>query len=449
MRVAGFFVLFVVIVIGLPVAGAEERAGLADRLRQGFGESAVALAKAEARSEQNERRRVIAPPGPKPVGPYSPGILADDFLYVSGQGGRDAEGKLPATIEGQVRQTLQNVKVIVEAAGLTMEHVVYSQVYLVDMAHYDAMERGWREFFPKAAPARSVLGVYRLPTDIAVEINAVAFRDRSRTRLIVPPGYPSNLSWTPGVMAGDRLYLSGALGSDVSSGRVPVDSDAQVQLAFDNMKRTLVAAGMDFHHVVFVNPYVTDQASRQMNAIYAKQFEFGNTPARATIRVTSLPGGNAIALTGVAVADLSKRLAVRPKNMSPSATASPCVFAGDTYYCSAKGPFTPGPALSTVEGPRTLQGIWVGTVEAQVRQTMRNLLDGLEEAGLKLSNVVATNVYLDDMDDFPRMNKIYATYFPEVPPTRTTVAQLAPTDRTARNGDTYPALEQISLIAVK
>ncbi len=80
---------------------------------------------------------------------------------------------------------------------------------------------------------------------------------------------------------------------------------------------------------------------------------------------------------------------------------------------------------------------------------MRNLLDGLEEAGLKLSNVVATNVYLDDMDDFPRMNRIYAQYFPEVPPTRTTVAQLAPTDRTARNEDTYPALEQISLIAVK
>lgn len=446
MRVAGFFVIFAaVIVIGLPVAGAEKRAGPADRLR----ESAVALAKAEARSEQNERRRVIAPPGPKPVGPYSPGILAGDFLYVSGQGGRDAEGKLPATIDGQVRQTLQNVKVIVEAAGLTMEHVVYSQVYLVDMAHYDAMERGWREFFPKAPPARAVLGVYRLPTDIAVEINAVAFRDRSRTKLIVPAGYPSNLSWTPGVMAGDRLYLSAALGSDLSSGRVAVDSDAQVQLAFDTMRRTLVAAGMDFRHVVFVNPYLTDQASRQMNAIYAKHFEFGNTPARATIRVTSLPGGNSIALTGVAVADLSKRLAVRPKNMSPSATASPCVFAGDTYYCSAKGPFTPGPASSTVEGPRTLQGIWVGTVEAQVRQTMRNLLDGLEEAGLKLSNVVATNVYLDDMDDFPRMNKIYAQYFPEVPPTRTTVAQLAPTDRTARNEDTYPALEQISLIAVK
>ena len=71
-------------------------------------------------------KRAIAPPGIKPIGPYSPGILAGDFLYVSGQGGRDADGKLPATIEGQARQTLQNVKSIVEAAGLTMEHVVYS-----------------------------------------------------------------------------------------------------------------------------------------------------------------------------------------------------------------------------------------------------------------------------------------------------------------------------------
>jgi len=394
-------------------------------------------------------KRAIAPAGIKPIGPYSPGILAGDFLYVSGQGGRDADGKLPTTIEGQARQTLQNVKAIVEAAGWTLEHVVYSQVYLADMAHYDAMDRVWKEFFSKAPPARAVLGVYKLPTDIAVEINAVAFRDLARKRPIVPAGYSQSLSWSPGMIAGNRLYLSGFLGADVVTGRMPHDLDAQVQLALDNMKQTLAAAGMDFRHVVFVNPYLTDNASRQMNDIYAKHFEFGNTPARATIRVTSLPGGNTIELTGVAVADLSARLAVRPKNMSPSATASPCVFAGDTYYCSAKGPFTPGPALSTVEGPRNLQGIWVGTVEAQVRQTMRNLLDGLEEAGLALSNVVATNVYLNDMNDFTRMNRIYAQYFPDTPPARTTVAQLAPTDRTHRNEDTYPGLEQISLIAVK
>ena len=131
--------------------------------------------------------------------------------------------------------------------------------------------------------------------------------------------------------------------------------------------------------------------------------------------------------------------------MRPSATASPCVLADDTYYCSAKGPFTPGPAA----GPGPLQGIWVGSIEAQVRQTMRNLIDGLEEAGLGLADVVATNVYLDDMNDFAAMNRIYAQYFPARPPARTTVAQVAPVDRTARRGDTFPGLEQISLIAVK
>ena len=386
-------------------------------------------------------KRLIAPSGPKPVGPYSPGIMAGDFLYVSGQGARDREGQLPETADGQVKQTLENVKTIVEAAGLTMEHVVYSQVYLANMASYETMERVWRQYFPKRPPARAVLGVHRMPTDTPVEISAVAFSDLSRTKSIVPAGYPQNAPATPGVMAGDRLYLSGFYGADVASGKVAADPQAQVQLALDNMKQTLSAAGLDFRHLVFVNPYLTAGSSGQMNAIYAKHFEFGNTPARATIRVASLPGGNTIEFTGVAVTDLAKRVAVRPKNMRPSATASPCVFAGDTYFCSAKGPFTPG--------PDNVQGIYASTVEAQVRQTMRNLLDGLEEAGLTFANVVATNVYLDNIDDFPRMNRIYAQYFPDMFPTRTTVATIPPIDRKPVNDDVFPGLEQISLVAVK
>jgi reactive intermediate/imine deaminase len=390
-------------------------------------------------------RRAVSPPGVRVIGPYSPGVAAGDFLYVSGQGGRDAEGKLPDTIEGEVRQTLTNLEAIVKAGGHTMADVVYCQVYLTDMASHDVMDRVWREYFPEAPPARAVLGVHRLPTDISVEINAVAYKDRATRRVVAPPGTPSGLSYSPGVMAGSRLFVSGALGADFASGRVPGDTGAQVQLALDNMRQTLAAAGLDFRHLVFVNPYLTSGASREMNAIYAKHFEFGNTPARATINVKSLPAGSTIQFTGVAIADLAQRRAFRPKNMRPSATASPCVMAADTYYCSAKGPFTPGPA----DGPGQLQGIWVGTIDAQVRQTMRNLIDGLEEAGLSLSNVVATNVYLDDMNDFARMNRVYAQYFPKLPPARTTVAQVAPVDRTPRNEDTFAGLEQISLIAVR
>ena len=165
-------------------------------------------------------KRVIAPPGPKPVGPYSPGIVAGDFLYVSGQGARDRDGQAAGRRRSAGRQTLDNVKGIVEAAGLTMEHVVYSQVYLHDMAAYDPMDRIWREYFAKAPPARAVLGVHRMPTDTPVEISAVAIRDLSRKKPIVPPAIPRNISWTPGVMAGDRLYLSGSFGAD-ATGKVP------------------------------------------------------------------------------------------------------------------------------------------------------------------------------------------------------------------------------------
>ena len=108
-----------------------------------------------------------------------------------------------------------------------------------------------------------------------------------------------------------------------------------------------------------------------MNQLYAQRFEFGNTPARATIEVSSLPYGN-IKYTGVAVRDLKQRQAVRPKNMPPSPTASPCVFAGDILYCSAKSGFIPGPH----------GGVYASTTAHQLRQTMRNQLDNLEEAGL-------------------------------------------------------------------
>jgi reactive intermediate/imine deaminase len=385
-------------------------------------------------------RRLIFPPGAKPVGPYSPGILAGDFLYVSGQGALRPDGASPATAEGQVRQTLENVRAIIEAAGLTMEHIVYCQVYLVDLPTLEALERVWREYFSQAPPARAILGVARLPVETRVEITVVALRDLTRRRTIVPPGWPAGAPSSPGVMAGERLYLSGVFGLDRASGRVPVDPAEQAQLALDQMGQILRAAGLDFRHVVFVNPYLTASMPVEvMNRVYAQHFEFGNTPARATFRVAGLPQGAQVEFTGVAIADLGKRRAVRPKNMAPSPTASPCVWADDTLYCSSKAGFIPGPH----------SGIYASTIEPQLRQTMRNLLDGFEEAGLDFSRVVASNVYLDSIDDFARMNRIYAQYFTGPPPTRTTIQPAPSVERKPGAEDRWPALEQVSVIAVR
>lgn len=370
---------------------------------------------------------------------YSPGVDAGDYVYISGQGPRRPDGSLAPTFSAQARQALDNVEAIVESAGLTMEHVVYTQVYLEDISKYGEMNRVFADYFGKSPPARAVLGVAKIP-EPPIQIAAVAVRSLADKRAVYPPNYKSDESAAPGVLTHDRLFVSGMLGSDPASGKVPDDPAAQVDLALDRVQAVVKAAGLELSHMVFVNPYLTAEIPmRVMNERYARRFEFGNTPARATIEVASLPGGVRIEYTGVAVRDLQQRRTVRPKNMPPSPTASPCVFAGDTLYCSAKSGFIPGPH----------GGVYASTTRHQLRQTMRNLLDNLEEASMSFDEVVATNVYLDDMQDMEAFDEVYAQYFRPVLPSRTAFQQIAPTERKPDKQDHYPDLEQVSLIAVR
>jgi len=386
-------------------------------------------------------RKVIFPAGAKPVGPYSPGIFAGDFLYVSGQGARDETGKMPDSPEQRTRQCLKNVQSIVEAAGLTMEHIVYAQVYLHSSTSYEVFNKVWSEVFPKNPPARATLGVFRMPTETTVEVNAVAVRDLSMKKPISADWYPKTMNIAPAVEAGGKVFISGFLGRDTASGKVPEDPAEQVTLALTRLEQILKAAGLGFEHLAFVNPYHTNKVPRRvLDQLYAKKVEFGYTPARATIEVSFLPLGANVEFTGVAVRNLADRKVIRPKNMAPSATASPCVIAVDTLYCSAKSGFIPGPN----------GGIYAETMEDQTRQTMRNLLDGLEEAGMNFSHVVASNVYVDTIDEFAKMNGVYGKYFPAAaPPTRTTVSPLAPVERKRTASGQFPKLEEVSIVAVK
>jgi reactive intermediate/imine deaminase len=366
-------------------------------------------------------------------------VDAGDYIYISGQGPRGADGALPATFSAQARQTLDNLKSAVETAGLTMDHVVYTTVYLTDINQYEEMNRVYREFFGKVPPARAVLGVAGLP-DPAIEINAVAVRSLSERRAVSPANYKSDEPFSPGILTHDRLFVSAMPGTLPPGDKVSDPLAAQVDFALDRMKAVVEAAGLDLGHMVFVNPYLTANfPMRVMNEHYARRFEFGNTPARATIEVSSLPSGAQIEYTGVAVRDLKERRAVRPRNMPPSPTASPCVFAGDTLYCSAKSGFIPG-----ANG-----GVYTSTTALQLRQTMRNLMDNLEETDMDFCQAVSTNVYLDNIADMPAFDEVYGRYFRGVLPARTTIQQIAPADRNPDKDGHYPDLEQVSLIAVR
>ena len=364
------------------------------------------------------------------------GMDAGDYVYVSGQG---PQGAASTNFSDQVRQCLENVRKIVAEAGLSMEHVVYVQVYLEDVKHYRELNEVFASYFPHDPPARAVLGVAKNPGS-PVQITAVAVRDLQGKQAVSLPNVPANKAYSLGMLTHDRLFVSTMPGANLAGGTIPAEPAAQVDLALDQLKAVAEASGLSLANMVFVNPYLTAAVPmRIMNEHYARRFEFGNTPARATIQVSSLPEGAQIAYTGVAVRDLSKRRSIRPKNMPPSPTASPCVFAGDTLYCSAKSGFIPGPN----------GGVFFASTKDQTRQTMRNQLDNLEEAEMGFEQTVSTTIYLDDLKDLPQFAEVFRKYFKGPLPSQTVVQQIAPADRKPDNDGHYPDLEQMSLIAVR
>lgn len=370
---------------------------------------------------------------------YSAAIDAGDYLYISGQGGQRPDGSMPNKFAEQASLALESIKAIVGAAGLSMQHIVYVQVYLEDVGNYEELNSVFAKYFPSTPPARAVLGVARV-LQSPVVINAVAVRDLTSRAAVIPPNYKSTEPFSPGILTHDRLFVSAMQGRDSLADNVPADPAAQTELALDGIKAVVEAAGLKLSNMVFVNPYLTQKIPmRVMNEHYARRFEFGNTPARATIEVSALPHNAQIEYTGVAVRDLSLRRSVRPKNMPPSPTASPCVFAGATLYCSAKSGFIPGPH----------GGVFGNSTAVQLRQTMRNQLDNLEEAGMDFSQVVSTTVYLDNLTDSDAFNKVYSEYFKSPLPAQTMLQQLPSSDPTPDAQGHFPDLEQMSLIAVK
>jgi 2-iminobutanoate/2-iminopropanoate deaminase len=122
-------------------------------------------------------QKVFTADAPKPIGPYSQGIIVDGrFVYTAGQVAIDPATNqlIQGDIKIQTRQVLKNVEAILKAAGTTMNSVVKTTVFLKDFNDFVAMNEVYAEFFSGSAPARSTVEVARLPRDMNVEIEAVA-----------------------------------------------------------------------------------------------------------------------------------------------------------------------------------------------------------------------------------------------------------------------------------
>lgn len=115
---------------------------------------------------------------PKPVGPYSPGMILDRLIFVSGQGATDpATGAVAGPgVEAQTEQCLRNVAAILEAAGSGLQHVLRCGVFLVDMGEFQQMNAAYERMFGAHRPARTTIQAAALPGEgLRVEIDAVAY----------------------------------------------------------------------------------------------------------------------------------------------------------------------------------------------------------------------------------------------------------------------------------
>jgi len=333
-----------------------------------------------------KRQLIVAANAAKPVGPYSPGILAGDYLFLSGQGARDAAGRMAQGVEAQARQCLENVKAITEAAELSLKQIVHLQLYLERISDFEIVDRVYADYFPEDPPARVVIGVTRMPVGTPVEMTALAVRDPGAKEVIVlsslkPLGHASSA-----IAVANKVYLSAVYGQTLS------DAETGLTLA-------LSEAGLVRDGIVFRNEYAT-------------------TPL-AMIPVETLPATFGAAISAIAI---------RSERTMGDASAF-CRSDGEMIYCTAQTSVTRG-----VKG-----------IKEQVQAVMNKLQSDLQRHGTDLAQTVVCNIYLDDLDEFEMMNETYAAFFPDLPPTRTTVQPFPSSD----HNDGAVPLVRISLWAIK
>ncbi|QUH20511.1 RidA family protein [Alkaliphilus sp. B6464] len=113
---------------------------------------------------------------PAAIGPYSQGVRVDNLLFISGQMPLDPNTMdiVPGTIKEQTARVIENLKAILEEAGLTLNNVVKTTVFIKDMNDFANINEVYASYFTENKPARACVEVARLPKDVGVEIEAIA-----------------------------------------------------------------------------------------------------------------------------------------------------------------------------------------------------------------------------------------------------------------------------------
>jgi 2-iminobutanoate/2-iminopropanoate deaminase len=123
------------------------------------------------------KQPIFPPDAAKPLAPYTPAIAAGGLVFLSGQIALDEHGNLhTADITTETRQVMENVGILLKAAGIGYGNLVKVTIFLSDMAHYAAVNEVYGSYFKEIPPAREAVAVKGLPRGVNVEISGIAVR---------------------------------------------------------------------------------------------------------------------------------------------------------------------------------------------------------------------------------------------------------------------------------
>jgi reactive intermediate/imine deaminase len=121
-------------------------------------------------------RRYVAPQMPSDPRPFSDAVFVGDTLYLSGKLGLDADRKVPADVEQEARNVLSDMQKTLAAADMTMDDLVFVQIFCSDVEHYAKFNEVYRTYFKKELPARAFIGSGKLLFGARFEVQAIAAR---------------------------------------------------------------------------------------------------------------------------------------------------------------------------------------------------------------------------------------------------------------------------------
>jgi 2-iminobutanoate/2-iminopropanoate deaminase len=252
--------------------------------------------------------------------PLSPAVRGGDFVFLSGMAAIDPATGAPAhgTVAAETRQILTNIGELLEAAGSSLAKVVKVNVLIYSMLEYENMNSVYREFFPTDPPARTVCGA-KLIGGHKVEIDCIALAgaagleppDRLH-RGVIEPANPklnvsrnANLPHSPGITAGDYIFLSGMGPVDSVTGSRNLGPIAeQIRQTLHNMAHMLESGGSGLDRIVKMTVVLADSADYdEMNQVWREFFPV-DPPAR-TACALQLSNGNGVEIECIALAGRS------------------------------------------------------------------------------------------------------------------------------------------------